>query len=387
MRIRLLIADPDPIFAKEVAAELGLVSEIEIVGSESSWQGVERAIGTGRPEAVVFGPGWPKSRAINGFTELKAGHSALGAVLVTAEYSTELRRQAAEAGFAGVYSIPIDTSELLICLKSMAANISKQGKSKIKEGRIITIFSTKGGVGKTVVATNLAVALSEERQAKVVIVDMDLQFGDVGVMLKLMPKHTLHDLVGLKAVDIGQLQALLTPYDERVSAFVAPLQPELADLITPDIVAPIFGWLRQAYDYIIIDTPPSFNDIVLSVLEETDELHLISALDLPSLKNIKLCMHTLKLLEYSREKVHMALNRVDRNLGLAPAEVERVFSEQIAIQIPNDPAVAIAVNKGVPVVVDAPKSPASKMIVKFSESIGSSQNKRNERKVAQSVPA
>jgi pilus assembly protein CpaE len=382
MRVRLLITDPDPVFAKEIGAEFDLVKEVELVGAESVWGNVEKSISANNPDAVMFGPGWPKNRVLEKFTELRENSPGLAGIMVSSEYSTELRRQAAETGFSGVYGIPLDGTELLMCLKNISALGNRGGQKKIKTGRVITVFSTKGGVGKTVIATNLAVSLAEQTKASVALVDLDLQFGDVAVMLKLMPTHTIYDLVGLKSVDIGQIKALLTKYNERVSAFVAPLQPELGDLVTPEIVKPVFGWLRQAYDYIIIDTPPSFNDNVLSVLDETDDLYLVSALDLPSLKNIKLCLQTLKLLDFDRDKVKLALNRVDKNLGLSPAEVEDVLKERIPIQVPNDPAVAIAVNKGAPVVVESPKSPAAKALFKLSEGIAKDRPVGKQGKVA-----
>ncbi|MDP1808002.1 MAG: P-loop NTPase [Actinomycetota bacterium] len=387
MHIRLVIADPDPVFAREISAEFILIKEIEIVGSESDWESVERRVLASKPQTVIFGPGWAKTRVLTGVEQLRAKCSDFEAILVTAEYSTELRRQAAEIGFAGVFGIPIDSTELLLCLRRSAAGSSgKQQAQKQKTGRVITVFSTKGGVGKTVLTTNLAVALGQERQANVAILDMDLQFGDVGVMLNLMPKHTLHDLVGLKSVDLEQLKGLATQFNERVSALVAPLQPELADVITPLVIQPVFAWLRQAYDYVIIDTPPCFNDNVLMVLDETDELLLVSALDLPSLKNIKLCLQTLKLLNFPREKIKLVLNRFERNLGLSTVEVEEVFQEKISVQIPADAAVQLAVNKGVPVMLEAPKSPASKAIIELSAICGVARTGDKQKEV-ESVPA
>jgi len=156
-------------------------------------------------------------------------------------------------------------------------------------------------------------------------------------------------------------------------------------LITPEVVQPIFVWLRQAADYVIIDTPPCFNDNVLAVLDETDELYLVATLDLPSLKNIKVCLQTLKLLGFPKEKMRLVLNRVDRNLGLSPAEVEAVFQEKISVQIPNDPAVPQAVNKGVPVVIDAPKAPAAAAILRLSDEIAVTGKQR--KKVTIGVPA
>lgn len=370
--INILIADPDPQFTAEISSELAFVKEIDAVGSAAAWDEVERlALAAVRPDVILFGPGWAKARVLSGFEQLHRRDPGLAAVLVTAEYSTELRRQAAQIGFAGVFGIPIDGAELLLALRRIGANCTGESGARPRtDARFITVFSTKGGVGKTVIATNLAVALADMNGAHPVIVDLDLQFGDVGVMLKLLPKHTLHDLVGLKSIDLGQIKALLTTFNDRVSAFVAPLQPELADLLTPDIIQPVYSWLRQAADYIIVDTPPCFNDNVLSVLDETDELLLVATLDLPSLKNIKLCLQTLKLLGFPKEKTRLVLNRVDRNLGLSVTDVEEVFQENVSIQIPNDPAVPLAVNKGVPVVLDAPKSPAACALMKLAGTLG-----------------
>lgn len=387
MSIKLLITDPDPVFSKEISVELELVKEVEVMGTETAWDGVERATAAGQPDAVMFGPGWPKGRVLERFKELRRRFPTIAGIMVTAEYSTDLRRLASEAGFSGVYGIPLDSTELLVCLKNIVAVGGRRGDKTPKKGQVITIFSTKGGVGKTVVATNLAVSLSELTKSTVALVDLDLQFGDVGVMLKLMPKHTLYDLVGLESVDIGQIKGFMTKYSERLDVFVAPLQPELGDLVTPETIKPLFGWLRQAYDYIVIDTPPSFNDNVLAALDETDRLYLVSALDLPSIKNIKLCLQTLKLLDFDREKVDLALNRVEKNIGLTPVEVEAVFKEEISIQIPSDPAVAIAVNKGMPVVLESPKALASKVLIKMSEELAAGVRGGRKKEVTHSVSA
>lgn len=389
MGVKLAIADPDPVFAAEILSEFKLINEIEVVWSKNNWDDIDSHISAQEPEVILFGPGWSRSRVLSGFKKALTDHPRLQAILVTADYTTELRRQAAEIGFAGVFAIPIDSSELLLSVRRVAANRKCRGEEEQNQrGRFITVFSTKGGVGKTVVATNLAVALANEAGARTVVVDLDLQFGDVGVMLKLLPKHTLHDLVGLESIDVDQIRSLLTPFNEKVSAFVAPLQPELADLMTPQIIKPAYSRLREAADYIIIDTPPCFDDNVLGVLDETDELFLVATLDLPSLKNIKLCLKTLRLLGFPEEKTSLILNRVDPGLGLSPTEVEAVFQEKVLVQVPNDSAVQRAVNRGAPVVLDAPKAPASKALLALtgivSELVG---NEKKRKKVKQDVSA
>ena len=389
MRMKLGIADPDPVFASEISAEFKLIKEVELIWSKNNWDDVESSARTALPDVVLFGPGWSKKRILSGFKKMLVNYPGLRGILVTADYSTELRRQAAEVGFTGVFGIPIDSSDLLLCLRRAAAAGKQRGSKEIKtSGRIITVFSTKGGVGKTVIATNLAVALASENNSRTILLDLDLQFGDVGGMLKLLPKHTLYDLVGLKNIDSGQINALLTKFNDRVSAFVAPLQPELADLVTPEIIKPVYGWLRQAADYVIVDTPPCFNDNVLSVLDETDQLYLVATLDLPSLKNIKLCLQTLKLLAFPREKTSLILNRIDRSLGLSPQDVEEVFQEKISVRIVNDPSVPLAVNKGAPVILDAPKAPASSALIKLSALVrDQDDNDKKRKKVKQSVSA
>ncbi|MCK4268553.1 MAG: P-loop NTPase, partial [Actinomycetia bacterium] len=225
MRVKLGIADPDPVFASEISAEFKLIKEVDLLWSKNSWDDVESSTRAELPDVVLFGPGWSKKRILSGFKKLLVNYPGLRGILVTADYSTELRRQASDIGFTGVFGIPIDSSELLLCLRRAAAAGKRRGSKETKtSGRIITVFSTKGGVGKTVIATNLAVALASEKKTRTILLDLDLQFGDVGVMLKLLPKHTLHDLVGLKNIDSGQINALLTKFNDRVSAFVAPLQ-------------------------------------------------------------------------------------------------------------------------------------------------------------------
>ncbi len=389
MGVKMAIADPDPVFAAEISSEFKLINEVEVVWAKDTWEEIDSCMSSQTPEVVLFGPGWSKARVLSGFKKMIIRYPLLQAILVTSDYSTDLRRKADEAGFAGVFAIPIDSTELLLCVRRAAANRKSQGGNEQKpSGRFITVFSTKGGVGKTVVATNLAVALANEASASTVVVDLDLQFGDVGVMLKLLPKHTLHDLVGLESIDVEQIRSLLTPFNDKVSAFVAPLQPELADLMTPQIIKPAYSALRQIADYIIIDTPPCFNDNVLGVLDETDELFLVATLDLPSLKNIKLCLKTLKLLGFPKAKTNLILNRVDQGFGLSPNEVEAVFEEKIIGQVPNDSAVLLAINKGVPVVLEAPKAPASKALLALTRILsGLDKNEEKRKKVRQGVSA
>lgn len=377
MTIRLAIVDPDPVFATEVEAEFGLAGDVEIVGSQTSWDNLPDWLDKLRPGVAVFGPGWARTKVLEMLPHLKEKAPGLRNVVLTAEYSAELKRQVLGTGGFAVLPVPVDSRELLTVIKKAgrAGEASAAPAPPLKHpGKIVTVFSTKGGVGKTVVATNLAIALSKKQHATVVIVDMDIQFGDVGVMLKLKPKHTIYDLTELETLDKDQLEGYLTAYDERVRALLAPLQPELADLVPAKLVPPVLTLLRESADYVIVDTPPCFNDNVLAVLDQTDELFVLATMDLPALKNIQLCLKTLQLLSFPTKKIRLMLNRADKNLGLSVSDIEKSIGMRLTAVIPNDVMVPLAVNKGVPVVLDSPKCEAAKGLLALSAELSRNGN-------------
>jgi MinD-like ATPase involved in chromosome partitioning or flagellar assembly len=235
-------------------------------------------------------------------------------------------------------------------------------------GRLITVFSSKGGCGKTTLATNLAAALADRGRRDVCLVDLDLAFGDVAVALQLFPAHTIADAVTLgDNIDFRALQTLLTPHSPGLMTLVAPREPGSAESVPASLVAHILEVLRERFDYVVVDTPSAFDHHVLAAFNISDLVALITILDVPAVKNLKLTLETLDLLNFPREKWRIVLNRADPKVGLSIAEVEKTLHSQIAVQIPSSRDVPAARNRGVPIVLDDPRHPVSSAIRSFTE--------------------
>lgn len=376
MTIKLLISDPDPLFYREVKGEFSSISIFDVIKGPSQAEELAVQIAKSLPDILILGPGWDESVLLKIVTDAGKDRPDMSIIAALAG-NEQLSKKVLAAGAKETVLVPIESAKLLQTIQKCLKKDAKSKPEATKRGgKIITVFSTKGGVGKTVVAINLAVGIPESKRSDVIVLDLDLQFGDVGVMLKLSPKYTIYDLVASgNKIDKTHVKSLLTEYSPNINTLMAPLQPELADLIMPKTVNPTLKALSELADYVIVDTPPSFNDNVLSVLDQSDNVLLISTMDLPSIKNIKLCLQTMKLLGYPEEKVKLVLNRVEKGIGLSVEEIESSLKTRVCQTIPNDKTVLLSVNKGTPVLVEAPKSPAGLCLSKLAEMFINSDDK------------
>ena len=232
------------------------------------------------------------------------------------------------------------------------------------------MFSPKGGVGKTTLAVNLALALSEKGAKRVALVDLDLAFGDVAITLQLFPARTIADTVHLESgLDFTVLEPLLTDYRGQLSALVAPVQPDAKDSIPPSLVGRILSLLKANFEYVVVDTSPSFDEYALQAFDETDEMLLVTTLDVPTLKNVKVAVETLDLLNFPKPRRRLILNRADDKVGLTAEKVETTLGMSISQAIPTSSQVAHATNSGEPIISAQPRHPVSQAITKLARSI------------------
>jgi pilus assembly protein CpaE len=202
------------------------------------------------------------------------------------------------------------------------------------------------------------VLLAKKSTRPVVLIDGHMQFGDVAVMLKLQPQHTVIDAIAhLDELDPSMIESFMTVH-EPSGLFVlpAPLEPTFADQITGAQVGALIEAVRGFAAHVIVDLPAIFNEVVLSVIEGADEIVLVAGLDIPNIKNLKIGLSTLQLLSVPMERVHLVLNRSNSKVKLDISEVERTLGVPDAAHVPSDVVVPISVNKGSPVVLSAPKS-------------------------------
>ena len=327
------------------------------------------------PQTVVLGPEVATGAAVNLAGTFRSVRPEVGVILLRDLVDAGLLTEALRAGVREVVTTG-ETEALLEAVRrsnelgtALARHASAEEPSEVALGRVVTVFSAKGGCGKTTISTNLGVALADKGRRSVVVVDLDLAFGDVAIALQLFPSHTIADAVplGERDLDFAGLAALLTPHSSGLTTLVAPVEPGAADSIPASLVARIIEVLRENFDFVVIDTPPAFDDQVLAAFDLSDAVVLLATLDIPALKNLKLTLETLELLNYPRDRWKIVLNRSDSKVGLSIAEVEKTLRTAITAQIPSSRDVPASINRGVPIVLDDPKHPVSVAIREFAE--------------------
>jgi pilus assembly protein CpaE len=337
---------------------------------------------TGRPMVVVLGPSCASGAELAVVEQLTQGHPEVGAVLVASELTTTLLQQALRAGVKDVLALPVDPGQLTMTIKRVGEALLPNGAptgaavddagfelAPDEKGQVITVFSTKGGAGKSVIACNVAVRLAQRSDRPVALVDADLQFGDVAVMLKLAPQHTIVDAVSaVERLDAGFLDSLLVTHEPSgLKVLPAPLEPAFADQVTGEEMVRIVELLSTFCSHVIIDTPAYFNDVVLGVIDASDDVLLVAGMDIPNIKNVKIGLQTLRLLNTPMSKLRLVLNRANSKVKLDVSEVEKTLQVKADSLIPSDVVVPQAVNKGTPVVMAAPKSAVTRALEQLAD--------------------
>ena len=353
----VLIVDGDDGFIDDTK---GLLESHTIHTARNMSDGQRRLVEEGI-EIAILGPTFGSAELVRDVKMLFELRPALPVVLVTDELSTDVLRTAIRLGIKDVVETPLDTQKLAESL-GLAAQSIQQGEVprdwRPRIGKVVTVMSPKGGAGKTVTASNVAVALAEWNEPdRVVLMDADLQFGDVCIALQVDPKHTIVDAArDVEKLDEELLGSLLARHETGLRVLAAPLEPALADEVSTPVVVRTLGMLRRMFDYIVIDTAPFLDEPVLSILERSDAVLLVVDMDLPSVKNAKLALDTLRLIKFPFEKIKLVLNRHNSKARLDVSEMERSLGLQVQAAVVSDKLVPRAVNEGVPVVSLNPRS-------------------------------
>jgi pilus assembly protein CpaE len=221
------------------------------------------------------------------------------------------------------------------------------------------------------------------------MVDADLQFGDVAVLLGIPPQHTTLDAANaIDALDRAVLDNLLAHHaPSGVRVLPAPIEPASADTISPETMVRIVRLLRELFEFVVVDMPPHFDDTVLALIEAADDVLVVASMDVPSIKNLKVGIQTLDLLSLAGEKIKLVLNRANAKVRLDVSDVERALALKTTFEVPSDIAVPQAVNRGVPVLVDSPRSPAARALETISDAIFGEREPAAQPVVKQAAPA
>jgi pilus assembly protein CpaE len=228
-----------------------------------------------------------------------------------------------------------------------------------KDGRLVCVLGPKGGTGKTLTSCNLAVALALAGQ-KVLVIDLDLQFGDVALCLGLPPERTMYDLaLSPGSLDADKLADYVMTHDTGVDVLLAPARPDQASAITIELLRDVLVAARTTYDFVIADTPPGFTAEVIATIDSSSDLVMVGTLDSLSLKNTKLGLETLALMDYDPSKIQLVLNRADTRVGISQHDVVTVLGSEPNVFIPSDREIPRSVNEGIPIILSRPQSYAA----------------------------
>lgn len=227
-------------------------------------------------------------------------------------------------------------------------------------GSMISVLGPKGGVGKTLTACNLAVALATAGH-RVSLVDIDAQLGDVGLALSIQPERTLYDLAKSGgALDPDKLDAYLMSHHSGVRALLAPTRPEQANAVTVELLRDVYGVLRRMSDFVIVDTPPGFTPEVIGAIDTSTDACVVGALDALALKATKLGIETLERMGFDRDRTRLVLNRGDSRVGFSSADVAAILGRKPDVLIPSHRAIAYSVNQGMAITLAQPRSRAAR---------------------------
>jgi pilus assembly protein CpaE len=298
-RYRVLALEPDERFRTRMTLELAGIASAPTAALDD----VLAQLVPGEPIVVLFGPSLATDDGFATVQRITRAYPEVGIVLLAEELTLPLLQQALRSGVRDAVTVDAGESQIRQAIErvgdAMAAMVNRAALAQEQQrGQVVVSFSTKGGVGKSVVSTNIAVTLATHVPGRVALVDADLQFGDVAVLLGIPPLHTTSDAAAaVDTADEQLMDGLLATHDaSSLRVLCAPVEPSAGDRITPEEMIAIVRQLRTMFDYIVVDMPPHFDDVVLALIEEADHVLLVASMDIPSIKNLKVGIQTLDLL-------------------------------------------------------------------------------------------
>lgn len=373
--IKVVVVDDSKDTVDNIATLLSISGRnMEVVGTANGGRDGVKIVQKLQPDIVLMDINMPDLDGLTATGILTASNPDLGVIIMSVQGEQEYLKKAMSAGAREYLVKPFTSDELVASVEKTyeLQNKRKHGSRSPDQNiqsRIFSIFSTKGGVGKTTIACNLAVALARTTKKRVALVDLDLQFGDVAVMMNLSVKNTLYDLVkDLKNVDADIVNDYLTTHFTGVHVLPAPVKPEYAEFIDAKQIEKVLGLLAGNYHYIVIDLPAALSEIVLTALDASERILVVSTLDLPTIKNVKVGLDLMESIKYPREKLHVVLNKASEQFGIKYREFEDAVGHPIWSLMPEDSNTVItSANKGIPFVMTREDTKVAKAVFGMSD--------------------
>lgn len=384
--ITLLIADDSEEMRETLKTLLTFNERIRVIGEAADGKEALDKVLQLKPDLVLMDINMGimgKSDGLWATQEITQRRPQTGIIIISVQEESDYMRKAMSAGARDYLVKPFDADELFRTIEVVAERERAKWSSipveqrtfkavKTGEGRVFTVFSTKGGVGKSVVAANLAVEIKRRTRKRVLIIDLDLQFGDIALLLNVAPKSTIAHVAEAAPANFDSdfIDAHISDSSYGVRVLAAPLKPEYAEVVSTETIQKVIDVARVQYDFIIIDTVPSFGPEILCALDRSEGIFLIVAPDFLALKNVTLGIAVMDTLSYPREKIHLILNRAQSLSSIKLKDVERGLQRKVEVEIPSDGEIVVgSVNRGHPFVLSHPTSPVAKSISQIADII------------------
>jgi pilus assembly protein CpaE len=386
-KIRVLIVDDIPETRENLRKLLFFDTDIEVVGAATNGQeGIEMA-GELQPDVVLMDINMPGVDGIKASEIITQQSPYTQVIIMSVQGEADYLRRSMLAGareflikpFTGgelitsirrVYELGQQQRERISYTPNQGSSSTAAAKSASDDlGKIIAIYSPKGGAGCSTLAINLAIATHKAQSVKVGLVDASLQFGDIAVLLNVQARRTIADLAPHSHdLELDLIDTVMAAHNSGIKALLAPPQPEMADLITPEVIVNVLTRMRQMFDVIFVDMYSSLEDIVIHILDESDLVVLVTTPEIPAIKSARLFYEVTEALEYPPHKTHLVLNKADRRIGIRAADIEASIKNKVIAQFPlEEKTVTTAINQGVPYVLGSNGTPLSQATIAYAK--------------------
>lgn len=391
-QIRVLIVDDIPETRDHLSKLLGFESDIDVVGAAASGAEAIQLATSLAPDVVLMDINMPDMDGITTTEQLARAAPTAAVMMMSVQGEADYLRRSMLAGAREFLVKPFSSDELTASIRqvhtrerdkqsriaapvvAVAGGTSAVTTESGAAGTVVAVFSPKGGVGRTTVAVNMAVAAATELGKRVVLVDGSFQFGDVGVLLNLNPKNkSIADLVPeleQAGHEVESIDTFVINHSAGIRVLLAPPSPEMAELITPSGVKRVLEALRRSHDLVVVDCTSYFNDTTLAILDTADVILTMLSLEITSIKNMRIFLEVADQLGYESGKVRLVLNRADSALGIRVADVEHSIGRKVDETIVSDGrTVVYALNRGVPFFLSNREAQVSQDILRLARSV------------------
>ena len=357
------------------AAEFGKMDGFAVSTVDTLYEAEKVLSESTTPCVIVIGTRVPIHDASAFAARISRTRNDTVSILEVTDVTSDILRDALRTGFRDV--VGQDSDELPEALGRAHLTVKTAERTETigraqtnKSGRVISFLSPKGGVGKTVLATNTAIGIAQRDGGRVILLDLNRQFGDAGLFLGMPPNVDASDFASLlDRLDGDLLSGLLQPHKSGVDVLLAPARMDFSQRMTEVQLETLLRVARSVADFVVVDTAPSFDENVRTLLSESDGVFLVTTLDVPSVKNTQMMLQTLSAVPYPEERVKVVLNRADSKVSLTPGEVEHHLKQKIHLRVPSDGAIPRSVNEGLPILQEVGTNGSAKLAGKAKRRI------------------